>query len=76
MLYRLNDETFEADSLEDLAVMLFKSSRARKPNQTLESWMHECAGRVEALYEVRIQYQTPEQFAQELLTLGLIQSLN
>ena len=32
MLYRLNDETFEADSLEDLAVMLFKSSRARKPN--------------------------------------------
>ena len=76
MLYRDNNEIFNADSLGDLTLMLFKTSHARNPNQTLASWMLGCADRIHTLYDVRIQYQTPEQFAQELLTLGLLNPLH
>lgn len=76
MLYRDNNEIYKAESMGDLTLMLYQTSRARKPDQTLESWMLGCAGRVEALYGVTIDCTTPERFAEQLVTLGLLNRLH
>ena len=76
MLYRDNNTIYNAKSMGDLTLMLYQTSRARQPNQTLESWMLGYSDRAEALLGITIDCHTPDRFAEHLVTLGLLNPLH
>ena len=76
MLYKDNNQIYKVDSMGDLTLMLYQTSQARLPDQTLDSWMLGCADRVQALYGVAIDCHSPEIFAEQLVSLGLLYPLH
>ena len=67
---------YKANSKQDLAMELYKTSFASVHASDLDDWCRQCAGRINEQFGYEFDYTDPSSFVDELIKHKLIMEIN